>query len=135
MDPRRWIYAGLDVLAALAYVAAIVLLVPNRHPSATVHMWLFPLAAASAAAGMFLGGPLGRRVALIAGGVWLGAVFLLIVRICVSAAFLAGTYGAFGKAASSFALLMVAIVIEAVGILPIVQVKYLMSRSERRCFG
>ena len=134
-DPRRWIYGGLDVVAALAYATAIVLVAPNRNASAAVHMWAFPLAATVCAIGSFAGGPLGRRVALIGGSVWLGLVFLLIVRICVSAAFLAGTYGAFGKAASSFALLMVAIVIEAVGLLPIVQVKYLMTRMGRRAHG
>lgn len=134
-DPRRWIYGGLDVVAAVAYAVAIVVLAPNRHLSATLHMWAFPCVAAVAATGMFAGGPLGHRVALVGGSLWLLAAFLLIVRICVSAAFLAGTYGAFGKAASSFALLMVAIVVEAVGLLPIAQVKYLMTRSGRRAYG
>ena len=45
---------------------------------------------------------------------------VLIVRVLVSAAFLAGVYGAFGKAAASFALIAVALVIEVVGLLPIV---------------
>ena len=39
---------------------------------------------------------------------------------------------AFGKAAATFALVMIALVLETVALLPIVQVKYLMSRLGRR---
>jgi hypothetical protein len=60
---------------------------------------------------------------------------VLLVRIAISAAFLAGVYGAFGQAAATFALVMVALVIELVALLPIVQVKYLMTRAGRRAFG
>ena len=59
---------------------------------------------------------------------------ILIVRVLVSAAFLAGVYGAFGKAAATFALVAVALVIELVALLPIVQIKYLMSRAGRRAY-
>jgi len=44
-------------------------------------------------------------------------------------------YGAFGKAAATFALVMVALLVELVALLPVVQVKYLMTRSGRRAFG
>jgi hypothetical protein len=54
--------------------------------------------------------------------------------LLASAAFLAGVYGAFGKAAASGALIAVALVIEVVALLPIVQVKYLMSRAGRRVY-
>jgi len=44
-------------------------------------------------------------------------------------------YGGFGKAAATFSLVMVALVIELVALLPIVQVKYLMTRAGRRVYG
>ena len=47
---------------------------------------------------------------------------------------LAGTYGAFGKAAASTALIGVAIVVEIVALLPVFQVKYLMTRAGRRAY-
>jgi hypothetical protein len=131
-DVRRWIYAGLDLLFAAIYAVAIWKVIPNRLPSATVHLWTFPAAALVMCVGMVLGGQRGWWIAVIGGSLALLSMVLLIVRIAVSAAFLAGVYGAFGKAAATFALVMVALVIELVALLPIVQVKYLMTRAGRR---
>jgi hypothetical protein len=134
-DPRRWIYGGLDAAAAVAYATAIVVALPSRHASAVIHLWSIPVAAAVAAAGMLVGGARGRRIALVGTAAWLAATFLLVVRICVSAAFLAGVYGAFGKAAASGAVVIVALVVELVALLPLVQAKYLMSRAGRRAYA
>ena len=60
---------------------------------------------------------------------------LLIVRILVSIAFLAGVYGSFGPAASSFALVAAALIVEVVAILPLFPLKYVMSRAGRRALG
>jgi hypothetical protein len=134
-DVRRWIYAGLDLLFAAVYAFAIWKVIPNRLPSAAAHLWTFPAAALAMAVGMVLGGAAGWWTAVVAGSLALASLFVLIVRILISAAFLAGVYGAFGKAAATFALVMVALVVELVALLPIVQVKYLMTRSGRRGFG
>jgi hypothetical protein len=134
-DVRRWIYAGLDLGFAAVHAVAIWKVVPNRLPSATVHLWTFPLANLAMAAGMLAGGPRGWWVAVAGGSLALASLIALIVRIAVSAAFLAGVYGAFGRAAATFALVMVALVIELVALLPIVQVKYLMTRAGRRALG
>ena len=134
-DIRRWIYGGLDALFAIVYAVAIWKVIPNRLPSAVVHLWTFPLATLVMAAGMLLGNPKGWWIAVIGGSLVLLSTFLLIVRILISAAFLAGVYGAFGKAAATFALVMIALVIEIVALLPIVQVKYLMTRAGRRAYG
>lgn len=134
-DPRRWIYGGLDIVFALAYAFAIWKVIPNRLPSASAHLWTFPITALVLAAGTLVGGPRGWWAAMIGGSAMLLSLFLLIVRIVISAAFLAGVYGAFGKAASTFALVMIALVIELVAILPLVQIKYLNSRMGRRAMG
>lgn len=134
-DVRRWIYAGLDLLFAAVYALAIWKVIPNRLPSAAVHLWTFPAATGAMAIGMVLGEPRGWWIAVVAGSAALASLLVLIVRILISAAFLAGVYGAFGKAAATFALVMVAIVVELVALLPIVQVKYLMTRAGRRAFG
>ena len=120
---------------AAIYAVAIWKIIPNRLPSATFHLWTFPVAGLVMAAGMVLGGPRGWWIAVIGGSLALASVALLIVRIAISAAFLAGVYGAFGKAAATFALVMIALVIELVALLPIVQVKYLMARAGRRALG
>ena len=134
-DIRRWIYAGLDVVFAVAYAVAIWKVIPNRLPSAAIHLWTFPIATLVMALGMLLRSSGGWWLAVIGGSAVLFSTFLLIVRILISAAFLAGVYGAFGKAAATFALVMIALVIEIVALLPIVQVKYLMTRAGRRAFG
>lgn len=134
-DVRRWIYAGLDVGFAVVYAVAIWKVIPNRLPSAMVHLWTFPIASLTMAVGMLLGRPRGWWIAMVGGSLALASTVLLIIRIAISAAFLAGVYGAFGKAAATFALVMIALVIELVALLPIVQVKYLMSRMGRRSMG
>jgi hypothetical protein len=134
-DLRRWIYGGLDALFAAVYAIAIWKVIPNRLPSAAVHLWTFPLATLVMAAGTLLGTRRGWWIAVVGGSAVLLAMVLLIVRILISAAFLAGVYGAFGKAAATFALVMVALVIELVALLPIVQIKYLMTRAGRRAYG
>jgi hypothetical protein len=134
-DPRRWIYGGLDLAFAAVYAVAIWKVIPNRLPSATIHLWTFPVAALGMGLGMLLGRPRGWWIAVVGGSFALLSLCVLIVRIAISAAFLAGVYGAFGKAAATFALVMVALVVELVALLPIVQVKYLMTRAGRRALG
>lgn len=134
-DIRRWIYGGLDLLFAAVYAIAIWKVIPNRLPSAAAHLWTFPLATLAMAAGTLLGTRRGWWIAVVGGSAVLLAMVLLIVRILISAAFLAGVYGAFGQAAATFALVMVALVIELVALLPIVQIKYLMTRAGRRAYG
>ncbi len=134
-DPRRSIYGYLDVGFTLVYVVVIWKVIPNRLPSAAVHLWTIPAMTALMGAGTLTGGPLGWRMAVAGGSLLLLSVFAIIVRILISAAFLAGVYGAFGQAAASFALVAIALVVEFVALLPIVQLKFLMSRRGRAVFG
>lgn len=120
---------------AAGYAVAIWKVIPNRLPSAVLHLWTFPLATLAMGVGTLGGTPKGWWIAVIGGSAVVLSTFALIVRIAVSAAFLAGVYGAFGKAAATFALVMIALVVELVALLPIVQVKYLMTRAGRRAFG
>lgn len=134
-DARRWIYGGLDLLFGAAYALVIIEVIPNRLPSAAFHLWTLPACMLAMGAGTLAGGRHGWWTAVVAGSALLLSVIVLIVRILISAAFLAGVYGAFGKAASTFALIAVALVVEVVAILPIVQVKFLLTRAGRRAYG
>ncbi len=134
-DRRRWIYAGLDVLFAVVQAILIWKVVPNRLPSASVHLWTLPICTLALGLGMIRGGNQGWWIGVVAGSVALFSTVLLIVRIVISAAFLSGVYGAFGKAAAMTAMISVALLIELVALLPIVQVKYLLTRAGRRAFG
>jgi len=139
-DLRPFIYLALDVLCVVVYAIVIVEVIPNRLPSAAVQLWSLPacmLVMAIGTAGIFrpaLRGR-GRWVAIAGGSLLLASTIVIIARVLVSAAFLAGVYGAFGKAAATFALVAIALVVELVAILPLVQVKYLMSRAGRRAYA
>ncbi len=134
-DLRRFVYAGLDFLFAGVQICLILYVVPNRLPSASVHLWSLPIATALLGVGTLAGGRRGWWLAIVAGSAVLVSTFLLIGRIVVSAAFLAGVYGAFGKAAAMTALVSIMLVVDLVALLPIVQVKYLMTRAGRHAVG
>lgn len=138
-DPRPLIYFILDEIAVIAYSIVIVKAVPTWLTSAKLSLWSIPVAFQLMALGMATTWvpslkKQGRRLSIVAGSLLLLSVFIIIVRLIASAAFLSGVYGAFGKAAASGALVAVALVIELVALLPIVQVKYLMSRAGRRVY-
>ncbi len=134
-DKRRWIYGVLAALFAVVYGLLMWKVIPNRLPSAMLHLATVPVFTLMMAIGTLLGGRFGWWLAVTGGSLVLLSTIVLIARILASAAFLAGVYGAFGKAASTFALVSVALIIELVGILPICQVKFLMSRPGRRTYG
>lgn len=134
-DPRRWIYGGLDIVFAALQAYLIYKVVPNRLPSASFHLWTVPVCTFAMGVGTLIGGRHGWWTAVVAGSAALLSTILLILRIVVSAAFLSGVYGAFGKAAAMTALMSVAILVEFVALLPIVQIKYLMTRMGRRAYG
>jgi hypothetical protein len=120
---------------AIVYAVAIWKVVPNRLPLAELHLWTFPIGTLALAAGTLRATPRGWRIAVIAGSLVLASTVLLIVRLVISAAILAGVYGAFGEAAALLALIAVALVVELFALLPIVQLKYLLGRAGRRAYG
>jgi hypothetical protein len=139
-DLRPYIYLALDQLCVVVYIYVIRAVIPNRLPSATAHLWTIPICMqlmAIGCASVFVPAykRAGRWIAIAGGSLLLLSTIVLIIRVLVSAAFLAGVYGAFGKAAATFALIAIALVIEAVALLPIVQIKYLMSRAGQRAFS
>lgn len=134
-DTRRWIYGGLAVLFAIIQAICLWKVIPNRLPGAFVHLVSFPLLTGVMAIGTLAGGKYGWWTAVLAGTGVIVSTTLVIVRILISAAFLAGVYGAFGKAAATFSFVAVALIVQAVALLPIVQLKWLMTRAGRRAYG
>jgi hypothetical protein len=141
-DIRPYVYFGLDQLFVIIYFYVLTYVIPNRLMSATIHLWALPVLMQVMAVGMaatFVRAPELRRVgwwvALGAASLLVLLTILLIIRVLVSAAFLAGVYGAFGKAAAMSALIGVALVVELVALLPLFQMKYLMTRAGRRVYS
>lgn len=135
-------YLGLNQLFVVGYFYVLIAIIPNRLMSAVVHLWSLPALMQIVAVGtatVFLSAREARRIGwwLAVGGCTLLVVvtLLLIIRVLVSAAFLAGVYGAFGKAAAMSALIGVALIVEIVALLPLFQIKYLRTRAGRRVYG
>lgn len=134
-DPRRWIYGGIALGIAVVQMYCAIAVIPNRLPSAAIHLWSFPVFTLVMAVGTLSGKRIGWWLAVCAGGALLLSVMLVIVRILVSAAFLAGVYGAFGKAAATFSFVAIALIVQVVGLIPIFHIRWLMSRRGKRAFG
>ncbi|HSD86282.1 MAG TPA: hypothetical protein VLB44_02165 [Kofleriaceae bacterium] len=138
-DIRPYIYLALNQIFAVAYFYAVIAAIPNRLPTAKVNLYAVPVLMqliTLGAAAVFL--PALRRIGwwiVVVGNSLLVAVtIVLIARVLISAAFLSGVYGAFGKAAAMTALMGVAIVVEIVGLLPLFQIRYMRSRAGRRAY-
>jgi hypothetical protein len=142
-DPRIWIYGVLDVVFAALYVVLIIFVAPNRHLWAQLILLALPLFAIVMAAGTLIGGlmrdkpiaKLGWRLAVVGGTGMLVFMVLVLGLLLASAAFLAGVYGSFGQAAAGGILGACALIVEIVGFLPALQLKFLLTRAGKRAFG
>lgn len=134
-DIRPWLYAACDLVMAVLYAYVLMVLIPSRHDGMRALSVLIVLAPVIMAGSMFVRRPFAWWSAAVSAGLLLCVTLVLLVLILLSAAFLAGVYGALGRAASSFALIGAALVVEFMGILPALQLKYLMTRAGRRWFG
>jgi hypothetical protein len=134
-DSRRWIYAGADLVFTIGYLWAFSELVQNRFGWARAILYLLPLCTVLMAAGTLLRGKIGW-ILTVAGGtgmlVWTVAFIILLL---VTASYLSGVYGAFGKAAASGAVLSTAFVVQFGATLPALQLKWAMTRGGRRAVG
>jgi hypothetical protein len=134
-DVRRWIYGVADIVFTIGYLWVFTALLHNRFGWARAILYILPLCTLVMAIGTLVSGR-GGWIATIAGGagmlLWtVGFIILLLV----TASYLAGVYGAFGKAAASGAILSTAFVVQFAATLPALQLKWAMTRGGRRAFG
>jgi hypothetical protein len=139
-DLRPYIYLAIDQIFVIAYFYVVIAAIPNRLPTAKANLYAIPILlqlVALGAATIFVPSlkKIGWWVVVVGQSVMIAVTVLLIIRVLISAAFLAGSYGAFGKAASMTALMGVAIVVEVVGLLPLFQIKYMRTRAGRRAYS
>lgn len=133
-DRRPYIYAGFD-FAFGAFYAFLLGQVPTRHAVDGALLWSTVAAVVLAGAGMVVRNRWGWRVAVAGCGALLLVTVALLVLILVSASFLSGVYGSMGRGAALMAILAGALIVELCGILPALQLKFLMTRAGRRWFG
>jgi len=134
-DPRRVIYAVIDLMFTLGYVIAFDVLVPNRHGWAELVLHVLPTCTALMGVAALVGTRFSWWVTVVAAStmlVWAVGFMIVLVR---TASYLAGVYGAFGKAAATGSLLATAFVIQFAATLPALQLKWALTRAGRRAFG
>jgi len=134
-EVRPYIYAGLCFALGLVYFVLFTWVLPNRHVWVSMLLYSFVVAVFAMGGAMLIRGRKSWFVAVAAGGYMLLAWVVTLVLILMTASFLAGVYGAFGKAASMFALMTAVLSFQLVALLPMLQVKFLMTRAGRRWFN
>jgi hypothetical protein len=138
-DVRPYIYAGLELMLGALLIWIITKAAPNRHTWAQAMMWGLPVGVLLMGVGTALGAYLKQRalwLVAVIGGAFLMVIAVIILGLLLSsAAFLTGVYGAFGRAAATGMLVACALILELIGVIPVLHLKYLMTRAGRRAFG
>jgi len=133
-DIRPWVYAGFDFLIALVWGYLQAAVIPNRHGWASAMMWGLAVAPAIAGVAMLMRRRWGWRAAAAACAGLLALWIVVLVIILISAAYLAGVYGSFGKTAAMGTLVMALLSFQVVALVPALQLKFLLTRAGRRHF-
>ena len=125
-----WVYAALDLLLAGVYLLVFLHLAPTRSAGFTaLAVGLSGLLAAGGVATL-LPGKGARRMAMGVCGIMVAACLALLTLLLMSAAYLHGIYGGIGQAGSAIALLVAAVALEAVGLVPGLQLIHLWRRGK-----
>jgi len=134
-DVRPVIYAVVCAALAVVYFVVFRRLIPSTHASTQAIAYTTMAVMVVIAAATIARTRWSWWIAIGGCAYMLAVTVALIVLLVHSAAFLAGVYGAFGRGAASMAYLAAALVIEAVGLVPALLLKFLRTRAGRRCFG
>jgi hypothetical protein len=135
VDRRPHIYAALDFSFVAFYLVLATSVAPSRNLFGAGLQWSLVIAMGMAGGGMLVRGRKGWFAAIAGCATLLLAELALLVALLLSASYLAGVYGSFGRGASALALVVAALSIELVALLPALQLKFLLTRAGRRAFG
>lgn len=131
---RPYVYAVFDLGLAVLWAVLLTTQLQSRHGWASALLWSMVLLAVGMAASMFVRNKWGWRAASVCCGGLLVLWVFVLVSLLMSAAFLSGVYGSFGRAAAMGALAIAALSVELVALVPAFQLKFLMTRAGRRYF-
>lgn len=134
-DYRPYIYGGLCLVMAVVYYLLFTSVVTSSHGTTRAQAWGAIVAMAAMGVSLPIRQKWGWWVGIVGCGLMLVITIFWILNLVWAASFLSGVYGAFGKGASSMAYLGAALLIEVVALLPVLLMKYLMTRAGRKSFG
>jgi hypothetical protein len=134
-DVRAYIYLGFDLVMVVLWIVLLSTVFANRHGGARLLLWSMVVFVIVMGAAMLVRNRWGWRSAALSCAALLLMWLVVLVTLLMSAAYLAGVYGAFGRAAAMGTLVVAALSFQLVGLLPAFQLKFLMTRAGRRHFG
>jgi hypothetical protein len=132
---RPYVYAAFDALMLIVWAVILTRIMPNRHGWAGMLLWSMVVSFAVMGGAMFVRNRWGWRAGAAACGLLIGLWIVTVVILLMSAAFLAGVYGGFGQAAALGTAVAVLLTLQLVALVPVLQLKFLMTRAGRRYFG
>ena len=128
------IYGALDLIFAWVYLLCFIYAVPPYSQAVKVLVYVVCIIVMIGGLGLILARRWGYFLGLAAAGV-LGAVCVFTVLVLVmSAAYLHGLYGAFGKGATYVTLFAISVVVAYFGLLPGFQLHGLLRKEVRQKF-
>lgn len=134
-DVRPLVYGVLDVVLFALYAYFFAAVIPSSSGWVTAVQVAIAAAALVAGVGTLSRRPIGWRAAVAGCTTLLALAALLLLLTVMSGAFLAGVYGAYGRASVVLTVLVCALVVELVALVPAFQLKYLRTRAGRAAFS
>jgi hypothetical protein len=134
-DIRPYIYAVCDLVLVVVWAFLLTVAIPNRHAGAAAFLWIMVAMGGVMGAAMLVRNRWGWRVGAAACAGLIAMWIALVVILLMTAGFLSGVYGGFGKAAAMGTLGIAFLTLQLVALLPAFQLKYLMTRAGRRHFS
>lgn len=134
-DLRPYIYAALCLALAIAYLILFRSTIPSKHGLTEAMAYSMIAVMVANAVALMVRHRWSWWVGVIGSGYMVVVCIILFFVLIHSAAFLSGVYGAFGKGAAGMLYLAAALIVEIIGLIPVLLMKYLMTRAGRRWFG
>jgi hypothetical protein len=129
------LYGVLDLVFALGYAYAAFAVAPSRELAFSIGVGIVSAALFVAGVALLLRLRGAWTLALSACGLLVVGCALVITGLFLSSAYLRGVYGGFGRGAAIVCLLAAALVIEVAGLLPILELRFLLRPEVRAAFN
>jgi len=134
VEPDRGLitYGVLDIVFGWAYLYLGLSVAPSRSPMVQGLVWILFSVLVLSGVALILRRRWSGWVGLAGAGVVLGFTLFLISALALSAAYLRGVYGGFGKGAATICILAAFLAVEVFGLLPVFQIRFLLRPEVRR---
>lgn len=134
VEPDRGLitYGVLDIAFGIAYLYLGLEVAPSRSGSVKLLVWALFVGLVLSGAALIARRRWSGWVGLAVAGLLLTFTLFLISALALSASYLRGVYGGFGKGAATVCLLAAFLAVEVFGLLPVFQIRFLLRPEVRR---